>query len=185
MAILFLTETDMLTQHELQTLVNAVGEHLFKAHRGAVPVPNRGTVVVFSNDGHFKEPRGQAAIATARRLLEVEGFTLGPVVTTEDQYSWLFEAVPAEADWAKALELATAAVWEGWAAPRNLGGPESGSDDGFASYQRSVAEAACDRFSADAHLPMRRDRAGHRAGELVARLHADAEAQSTSTLTEG
>jgi hypothetical protein len=66
-----------------------VGEHLFEAHRGAIPWWQEGITVIFGNDNYAGKDWSKQEVAMVREWLEenkipILGFGTDP----EDDYSW-------------------------------------------------------------------------------------------------
>jgi hypothetical protein len=131
----------MLSENELRHIANVINEHdrLCRAHRGVLVGPGQ-TLIVFGNDGHIDEPVGMAAVSHAKAALKADGFVVGETVTSDDRYVWLFETNRMGGRLTGEIAAAEMAVWEGWAAARDL----TLERDTFAAVQRGIARAACE-----------------------------------------
>lgn len=126
----------MLNIKQLQKVANFVADHMTEAHRGAVPLGRGRSVIVFGCEG-YTDPRVLRAAAITRTILTADGFAVGEVAT-DTAYGdvWVLEATaPAGTDLETATERCESAVWEAWAAVRNLD-PDR---DPFACLQRGIA----------------------------------------------
>lgn len=126
---------EMLDNTALAMVAAAVNDRLFEAHRGALLLrPNSRRVIVFTNEGYDASDKGRAAVAKARAVLAADGYTLGPVATDPDGYTAVFEAAPPPAA-ADPLDVCEEAIWEGFAAARDL----DTVWQGISGYQRELA----------------------------------------------
>jgi hypothetical protein len=88
-----------------------VGDHLFSAHRGAMPWRQVGISVVFGNDGYRYDLRTKEEVETVRGVFKARGIkVLGFGVEPEEGYSW---AMLVDSDDAPTLN---AIVWVAWMA---------------------------------------------------------------------
>jgi hypothetical protein len=82
------TQTDW--QSEAKRAADHAYQHLFEAHRGAIPWGHTGVTAVFGNDGYeTDDPRARAEVALLRKELGRNGLAeLGFAVGQEEGYTW-------------------------------------------------------------------------------------------------
>jgi hypothetical protein len=118
---------------EARKAANHIAEHMFTAHRGAMPWRLLGVTVVFGNDGYGQDERARREVQIVRRVLAETGVAeLGFATCDEDDYTW-----------AMLIKAEDHAAWDAmlWAAWSHLNGTDEEDDE----IQRRIAADAIDQ----------------------------------------
>jgi hypothetical protein len=116
---------------EAIAMARHVCDHMFEAHRGAMPWKQSGVTVIFGNDDH-KDKRTQTEIARLRDFLELRGIPiLGFGVEPEEHYSWaMLIQHPTHEEMAPV-------VWDCWNGTRDT--------SSFTLYQSNIAASTIEQ----------------------------------------
>jgi hypothetical protein len=97
---------------EAVSMANYVYEHMFEAHRGAMPWKQDGITVVFGNDGYSSDKRARNAVKMLRKFLDSrETPVLGFGVDSEAGHSWAMSVKTADDEVLNDGEVLNSLIW--------------------------------------------------------------------------